>query len=203
MKKIICSVFMAAALLSPVYLRADTSALQTVENYVHQLQNVLGDKALNGAGGEQQKKEAIRSISGNLFDFRELSRFSLGAGWRRLNPEQQKTFVDLYRQLLEGVYMGRLLQYKDEKVIFKNESALSDTRRQVQSEVIRAGGNIPMDYRLVNENGVWKVYDVIIENASLANNYREQFNSILSRDSPEQLLDILRQKVKAQDAPAQ
>ena len=203
MKKIICAVILAAALLPPVSTRADTSALQTVEQCVHQLQQVLGDKALNGTSGEEQKKEAIRSISGNLFDFRQLSRFSLGAGWRRLNPEQQKTFVDLYRQLLEGIYMGRLLQYKDEKVVFKNELALSDTRREVQSEVIRAGGNIPMDYRLVNEHGVWKVYDVIIENASLARNYRAQFNSILSKDSPEQLLDILRRKVEAQKTATQ
>jgi phospholipid transport system substrate-binding protein len=202
MKKFICSAILVATLVSPVWGRAETAALQTVENYVNQLLDALGKKASDGPGGEERKKEAIRSISSSLFDFRELSRFSLGAGWRRLTPEQQGTFIDLYRRLLESIYMGRLLQYKDEKVVFKNESALSDTRREVQTEVIRAGGNIPMDYRLVNEDGVWKVYDVIIENASLARNYRAQFNSILAKDSADQLLDMLRQKVKEQDAPA-
>jgi phospholipid transport system substrate-binding protein len=202
MKKIICSAIIVAALVSPVWVHAKVTALQTVELYVNQLLDVLSAKTFNGAGGEEQKKEAIRSISSKLFDFRELSRFSLGAGWRRFSPEQQKTFTGLYRQLLESIYMGRLLQYKNETVLFKSESALSDTRYEVQTEVIRAGGNIPMDYRLVDEDGVWKVYDVIIENASLARNYRSQFSSILAKDSPEQLLVMLRQKVKEQNAPA-
>jgi phospholipid transport system substrate-binding protein len=202
MKKILCTAVLIAAMLSPGWARADATALQTVEHYVNQLLVVLGGKANGGPGDEQQKKEAIRSISGNLFDFRELSRFSLGAGWRRFSPEQQNTFTDLYRRLLESVYMGRLLQYKDEKVAFKHELALSDTRSEVQTEVVRAGGNIPMDYRLIDENGVWKVYDVIIENASLARNYRVQFSSILAKESPDQLLDMLRKKVKEQDAPA-
>jgi phospholipid transport system substrate-binding protein len=202
MKKILCTAVLIAAMLSPVWARADATALQTVEHYVNQLLVVLGGKGNNSPGDEQQKKEAIRSISGNLFDFRELSRFSLGAGWRRFSPEQQNTFTDLYRRLLERVYMGRLLQYKDEKVAFKNELALSDTRSEVQTEVVRAGGNIPMDYRLIDENGIWKVYDVIIENASLARNYRAQFSSILAKESPDKLLDMLRKKVKEQDGPA-
>jgi phospholipid transport system substrate-binding protein len=202
MKKIICFVIIAAALSAPLYARAGSTALQTVELHVNHLLEVLRGKTPNGPGGEEQKKEAIRSISSSLFDFRELSRFSLGAGWRRFSPDQQKTFTDLYRRLLEGIYMGRLLQYKNEKVLFKSESALSDTRSEVKTEVLRAGGNIPMDYRLVNENGVWKVYDVVIENASLARNYRSQFNSILAKDSPDQLIDMLRQKVKEQDSPS-
>jgi len=202
MKKFIYAAIIVAALVSPVWVRAEMTALQTVEQYVNQLLDVLAGKTATGTGGEEQKKEAIRSISGNLFDFQELSRFSLGAGWRRFSPEQQKTFTDLYRQLLENIYMGRLLQYKNEKVLFKNEFALSDTRSEVQTEIVRSEGNIPMAYRLINENGVWKVYDVIIENASLAENYRAQFNSILAKDSPDQLIGMLRRKVKAQNSPA-
>lgn len=203
MKKIICSMLLITAMLLPLRALAETSPLQTVELHVNQLLKVLSDKSLDGPGGEEKKKEAIRSISGDLFDFQALSRFTLGGGWRRFSPQQQGTFVDLYRQLLESIYMGRLLQYKDEKVVFKNETALSDTRREVQSEVLRAGGNIPMNYRLVDENGVWKVYDVIIENVSLAGNYRAQFSSILAEKSPEQLLEMLRKKVKEQDSATQ
>jgi len=172
-----------------------TSPLQTVESQVNQLLTVLGDQSLTGPAGEERKKAAIKSISDSLFDFETLSRFALGAGWRNFSPEQQKSFVALYRQLLEGIYMGRLLQYKDEKVVFGKESTLSETRSEVQSYIAAAGGNIPIDYRLVDKNGVWKVYDLVIENASLAKNYRAQFNSILSKNSPDKLLDMLRQKV--------
>jgi len=44
----------------------------------------------------------------------------------------------------------------------------------------------------------WKVYDVGAENVSLVQNYRSQFNSLLAKNTPDQLLEMLRKKVKGQ-----
>ena len=44
-------------------------------------------------------------------------------------------------------------------------------------------------------DGVWKVYDVVIEGVSLINNYRSQFREILADKTPESLLETLRKKV--------
>ncbi|MEE4606139.1 MAG: ABC transporter substrate-binding protein, partial [Desulfobacteraceae bacterium] len=41
----------------------------------------------------------------------------------------------------------------------------------------------------------WKTYDLIIEGVSLVKNYRSQFREIIAKDSPEKLLQILREKV--------
>jgi len=38
----------------------------------------------------------------------------------------------------------------------------------------------------------------VIENVSLVQNYRTQFNDILSKQTPDKLLEILRKKVKNQ-----
>ena len=51
---------------------------------------------------------------------------------------------------------------------------------------------------MILKDGKWKVYDVVVENVSLVQNYRTQFNDILAKNTPEQLLEILRKKVKAQ-----
>jgi phospholipid transport system substrate-binding protein len=51
---------------------------------------------------------------------------------------------------------------------------------------------------VILKDGKWKVYDVVVENVSLVQNYRTQFNDILSSKTPEQLLEILRKKVKEQ-----
>ena len=40
-----------------------------------------------------------------------------------------------------------------------------------------------------------KVYDVIIENVSIVNNYRSQFGRILNRSSFAELLQTIRDKV--------
>jgi phospholipid transport system substrate-binding protein len=57
------------------------------------------------------------------------------------------------------------------------------------------GKKIPLDYRLVLKDGKWRVYDVIIEGISMVKNYRDQFRDILAKDSPEQVLKMLREKV--------
>ena len=53
-------------------------------------------------------------------------------------------------------------------------------------------------YKAQDKNGKWKVYDVVVENVSLVQNYRNQFNEILASSTPEQLLQTLRDKVKKQ-----
>ncbi|MBW2164426.1 MAG: ABC transporter substrate-binding protein [Deltaproteobacteria bacterium] len=54
---------------------------------------------------------------------------------------------------------------------------------------------IPINYRVVYKHGEWSGYDVIIEGVSLVRNYRSQFNKILQKKTPEDLLQQLREKV--------
>jgi phospholipid transport system substrate-binding protein len=51
---------------------------------------------------------------------------------------------------------------------------------------------------VILKDGTWKVYDVGAENVSLVQNYRSQFNSILAKNTPDQMLEIMRKKVKGQ-----
>ena len=112
-----------------------------------------------------------------------------------MNAEQQKEFVQLFRELLQGVYADRLLAYSDQKIIFDKETMLKKGRAEVQSYLQTSDGTkIPLFYRLTDKSGSWKVYDVIIEGVSMVKNYRTQFRQILAKDSPEKLLQILRNK---------
>ena len=64
--------------------------------------------------------------------------------------------------------------------------------------VVRPNDRIPISYRLLNESGNWKVYDVTIEGVSLVNNYRSQFSRIISESSYAELVKRLRNKVNEQ-----
>ncbi|MEJ2041353.1 MAG: ABC transporter substrate-binding protein, partial [Desulfosarcinaceae bacterium] len=113
----------------------------------------------------------------------------------KMSPDLQEQFTKLYRDLLEGVYMDRLLSYKGQKINYVRQIQLSDTRAQVDTQVVTPQGQeIPMAYKLVDENGQWRVYDMVIENVSLAQNYRSQFTSFLQNKSFSDLLEQLRQK---------
>jgi phospholipid transport system substrate-binding protein len=169
---------------------------ETVETGVNNLLKTLGDPAFK----DKPKDEQIATIGAEIdtiFDFKELSRRTLGKQWKKMSAEQQTEFVQLFRELLQGVYADRLLAYSDQKVLFEKEIMLKKGRAEVQSYLQTSDGKkIPLFYRLTDKSGSWKVYDIIIEGVSMVKNYRTQFRQILSKDSPAKLLEILRKKVK-------
>ena len=168
---------------------------ETVEAGVNNLLKTLGDPAFKAMTKDKQIAEIGVKIE-KVFDFKELSRRTLGREWKKMKPEQQKEFVQLFKELLQGVYADRLLAYSDQKIIFDKETMLKKGRAEVQSYLQTSDGKkIPLFYRLTDKSGSWKVYDVIIEGVSMVKNYRTQFRQILSKGSPEKLLEILRDKV--------
>lgn len=179
----------------PVYAGAP---LDTVQTNVNKVIEVLRDMKLKGESAKGIKKEKLEAIYEQMFDEVELSMRTLGGNWTKLNPAQQQEFIQLYRQVLEKAYLDKLLSYTDEKIVFSKENMLSNNQAEVQTKVITSSKEIPIFYRVIQKDGTWKVYDVVVENVSLVQNYRSQFNSILAKNTPDQLLEILRKKVKGQ-----
>ena len=169
--------------------------LETVKSNVDKVLDVLRDPSLKAESAKKAKKVRIRAISEKMFDFTELSKRTLAQNWSKFNPEQQKEFVELYTSLLEDTYANKIMAYTDEKIVFNKEVALTEKTVEVQSGVIRKNGDVPLYYRVMLKDGVWRVYDVVIEGVSLINNYRSQFREILSNKPPESLLETLRKKV--------
>ena len=186
----ILMLFLAAL---PVYAGAPLDQVQT---NVNKVLDVLRDPKLKAESAKKIKKEKLEAIYEQMFDEVELSRRALGGNWNKLNATQQQEFIQLYRQVLEKAYIDKILSYTDEKIVFAKESLLAGNQAEVQTKVITSSKEIPIFYRVILKNGVWKVYDVVIENVSLVQNYRSQFNDILAKNTPDQLLEILRKKVK-------
>ncbi len=168
---------------------------ETVEAAVNQVLSTISDPAFKA----KSKDERIAIISSEIetvFDFNELSKRALGREWKKMKPEQQEEFVGLFRKLLQGVYADQLLSYSDQKIVFGKEIMHKKGRAEVESYIQTSDGKkIPLNYRLTDKSGNWKAYDIDIEGVSMVKNYRTQFREILSKESPEKLLDILRKKV--------
>jgi phospholipid transport system substrate-binding protein len=66
---------------------------------------------------------------------------------------------------------------------------------QVESSEINSSGNqIPVVYKLRRVDGTWKIYDEVIGNVSVVNNFRAQFGRVISKSSFEELTKLLREK---------
>ncbi len=61
--------------------------------------------------------------------------------------------------------------------------------------ITNRGEEFAINYKLHKVNGDWKVYDVVIENVSIVNNYRSQFSRLSAKYSFAELLDRIREKL--------
>jgi phospholipid transport system substrate-binding protein len=128
-----------------------------------------------------------------------MAKRSLGAQWRRRTPDEQRQFVILFRDLLEKAYLGRIESYGNERFVYINEK-IDEPYAEVASAIgTNTNEEFSIRYRLLRAGEQWKIYDVIVEDISLVNNYRAQFNRILSQSPYEEL--IRRMKSKLSDKP--
>ena len=194
MKRYLVRMALILSLIFPVPVLAEVP-LETVKGHVDKVLELLRDPSLMAESARKVKKDKIRAISEKMFDFTELSKRTLAQNWNKFNPDQQKEFIELYKSLLEDAYANKIMSYTDEKIVFSKEVALTEKTTEIQSTVLRKTAEIPIYYRVLLKDGVWRVYDVVIEGVSLINNYRAQFREILSNKPPESLLETLRKKV--------
>jgi phospholipid transport system substrate-binding protein len=169
--------------------------LDSVKKSVNDVLDVLRDPKLKPVSATEQKKDKLRVIYKSMFDEIEFSKRTLTRNWNNFTPAQRTEFVNLFEQILENSYADKILSYTNERVEFYKEHQLSDTQVEVQSKIITSSKEIPIFYRMILKDGKWRVYDVVIENVSLVQNYRTQFSDILAKDSPDKLLDVLRKKL--------
>ncbi len=153
---------------------------------------VLSDPALKGPAKIQERRQAIRSITDEVFNWAEMARRCLGRHWPERTAAEQGEFVPLFRDLIERAYISKLEQYSGEKVQYAGE-LVNGAQATVRTKVLLKSGNeAPIDYRLSREGDRWRIYDVLIENVSLVSNYRTQFDGILRSSSYDELLKRIR-----------
>jgi phospholipid transport system substrate-binding protein len=155
---------------------------------------VLKDPRLKPATKTKERREQLKQILFTRFDFNEMAKRALGANWRRRTPKEQDEFVRLFSDLLERAYADTIESYTDEKIVYVGER-LDGGYADVNSKVLtNKGEEFSLNYKTHFVGGEWRVYDVVVENISMVNNYRSQFNRVISNASYEELVRRLRDK---------
>jgi phospholipid transport system substrate-binding protein len=162
---------------------------------------VLRDPRLKPPAKQTERREQLKQVLFSRFNFAEMAKRSLGANWTRRTPQEQEEFVHLFTELLERAYADIIETYLDEKIVYLNEK-IDAGYADVNSKVVTTRGDeYSINYRAQLVGSEWKVYDVVAENISLVNNYRSQFNRVISKSSYEDLVRRLKDKNEFAGAP--
>jgi phospholipid transport system substrate-binding protein len=152
---------------------------------------------LNKKTSTAERQARFRELFHNDFDSPGIARFVLGRYWRTASPEEQKEFLKLFEEYVVYVYTARLSDFEGEQ--FKISGARPDEGSViVSSDVTAPGAPTPLkvDWRLVNDDGAYKISDVIVEGVSMLVTQRSEFASIIQRHGGQVqgLLDLMREK---------
>ncbi len=149
-----------------------------------------------------EQREKFWALIEPVFDFNELSKRTLARNWSKFDDAQQQEFAQVFSELMGNIYVDRIQGgYSDETVEF-GDQIMHESRplAVVKTFIVSSRNRIPVDYSMIQQGETWRVYDVKVEGVSLVKNYRSQFKEILSKDSPDQLIEQLKQKVAEQNA---
>ena len=178
--------FVSCLVTTPGFAVTPTEEIQET---IQQVLNVVR----NPASSHEQRKEMLRETLMPRFDWFEMARQTLGKHWN-VAAGRENEFIGAFATFLGNSYAGNIGSYKDEKILFVQESVESN-RAQVKTKIVPDKGEpTSVNYRLHRVEGNWKIYDVIVDDISIVVNYRSQFNRILIRGTFDDLLRQLRAK---------
>ncbi|HXS51895.1 MAG TPA: ABC transporter substrate-binding protein [Usitatibacter sp.] len=157
---------------------------------------VKSDKDLQAGNSEKVLQLAEQKVLPH-FDFTRMTRLAVGRNWSQATPEQREALTKEFRTLLVRTYSTSLSQYRNQKIEVKPlQASPGDEDVVVRTAVIQEGGpQIPIDYRMEKtKDGAWKVYDVVIDGASLVTTYRGSFNDQIQRAGIDGLVKTLQER---------
>jgi len=129
------------------------------------------------------RQARFRQLFQQDFDGPGIARLVLGAYWRSASDVERQEFVKLFEDYVAIVYTARLANFGGKT--FKIRGSRGDGDGVIVSTDVTSPGNaspLRIDWRLVNDNGRYKINDVIVEGVSMTVTQRSEFGSIIQRN---------------------
>jgi phospholipid transport system substrate-binding protein len=172
------------------------SAEESVQKTVDEAFAVLRDKSLAGKERRHDRIAALRKIADRTFDWSEMARASLGAGWRGADAQKRGRFVDVFKDVLAAQYMDDIDHFQGTEKVTVDGQKKEGEDTVVNTTLLTASRErVPIDYRMRTEAGKWRIVDVSIENVSLVNHFRKTFSNALTNMSLDQLIEHLKKQL--------
>jgi phospholipid transport system substrate-binding protein len=158
---------------------------------------ILEDPRYQDVNLKKEQQEKLWEVMQQVFDFQEFSRRVLAAHWKKFTPQQRNQFNKAFAEFLGKFYIGRLQdRYNGERVYYGDQKLMSKTRALVEITVLWKNVQVPVRLRMKKRLGAWRVYDLSVLGINAVSNYRAQFQSLLKNNTPDQVIESVKAKVR-------
>jgi phospholipid transport system substrate-binding protein len=190
---IYCVAMILALFLVLPYSALASTPTEQVREKADKVLKILNDPTLKN--NKEKRRDMVTNIVEEMIDWQEVGKRALAIHWRKRTPEERKEFITLFRDLLKRTYSDKLDLYAGESIIYDSEK-IEGTRAVVKTRMInkKKGEEATVEYRLIKKDGQWLGYDLVIEGISAVNNYRVQFNEVITNSSYENLIKKMKNR---------
>ena len=172
------------------------TARQFVLTAIDEVTSILKDKQRSS----HDRRVAITELVDRWLDAETISKLALAKNWKSFDAAQQQEFVVQFRRHLVLTYYRNVDRYAFDRIEVYEDRAEAKGDFTVRTKVIVPSAEdvlIDLRVRPTADGSDWKVIDILIESVSLVQNFRSQFQEMLSDGKPDALLKTLRDKNEA------
>ncbi len=140
--------------------------------------NLLTDKKIS----DQERADQFRAILDSKFNLKSVGKFVLGRHWKQATDDQKQKFLQLFKETTVASYSTRFKEYSTEKFEILGHRQESDGGVTVLTHIVRPKGEpIPIDWKIFEKNGEYRIYDVILEGISMGITQRSEFSAVIQK----------------------
>jgi len=148
------------------------------------------------------KKKILALVDAKVlpnFDFERMTKLAVGKGWRTASPEQKKSLVTEFRNLLVRTYTNAFTRFRDQTVeVSPLKASAGADEVTVKTRIVKVGTEPDsVDYEMEKTADGWKVFDLTVDGVSLVTNYRGTFSDQVQQSGIDGLIKTLVDKNSA------
>jgi len=195
MKKVLVAVVMILVELSS-FAYAE-QPIDTLQKLIDQGITILNDPIFKDTAQKDTQRQQLSEILNQIVDFREFCRRALASNLLKFTPQQLNEFINLFAKFITVYYLTMIQDnYTNEKVIPISQNLISDSKAVVQVTVVWNNIDIPVEIKMFRRGDSWKAYDIFVLEISVVRFYGAQFQEILRKETPDQIIDRLKLKIR-------
>jgi phospholipid transport system substrate-binding protein len=182
-------ILLAGAAAAPAAKAAD-DASQFITNLGRHAVAIIGEPDISAADRQRQ----FQALMAEEFDLPKIAQFVLGGSWQNATETQRQQFSAAFGDYMTGIYSIRFAEYNAQSFRVTTELARSPTMTVVSSNItnVATRKEIELDWIVAKTPDSYKVIDVTTGGVSLSGAQREEFSSVVDRNSGD-LSSLIRQ----------
>lgn len=190
---------LAATLLTPVVAEAPPAMAQEADPASATVQTLnsglLSIMRAGSAAGLAGRARQIGPVIDRTFDLPLMTRLAVGPGWSNIPAADQAALVAAFRSLTIAQYAKNFDSFSGERFVTTPKIESRGGDKLVRTTLVVPKGTAePLDYRLRQSGGQWKILDVYYRNSiSQLATRRADFARVLSSGGAKALITHLNQ----------